>query len=346
MSESKPGGVSRRELLSGATALAAGAGLLAATRGRAEAAASGANRADPGIAAPAREQGVVGLSRDASVVGNDGRVRADGVQALFDGALVAATGAADPTGALKMLFKPADVVGIKINCLAGRGLSTHAELVDAIVARLVGAGVKADHIVVWDRSDRDLKRAGYAVRRSGAGPRYFGTNDDYENEPIEAGSVGGCLSKILTRTVTAVINVPVLKDHDLAGISGALKSFYGAIHNPNRYHDNNCNPYIADLYAHPAIRDRVKLTVFDALTAQFHGGPAWVPDNCWSYGAVFASLDPVAADSTALDIIADKRRQQGLEPLDKAGRPAAWLPLAERRGLGVADAKHIRTVGR
>ena len=287
----------------------------------------------------------VGMARDPAVLTASGGVLPAGVAALLDRALAGALGTPTATAGLARLFGPADTVGIKVNCLAGRGLSTHLELVEAIIAALVQVGVRADRIIVWDRTDHDLTRARYRVRRSGDGPLVFGTNDDYENEPIDAGSVGGCLSRILTRRVTAVVNVPILKDHDLAGISGALKSFYGAIHNPNKYHDDNCAPFVADLAAHPMVQGKARLTVFDALRPQFQGGPAYVPEYAWPLGAVFASTDPVAADAVALDLISRKRREVGLESLEHAGRPARWLPLAAARGLGVADLARITRTG-
>jgi uncharacterized protein (DUF362 family) len=333
MADPKQRGSTRREVLIGAAGLAAATlaplGPLARAFG-----------ASPAAAA----RSVVGLSREPKVFDSQGRIQAALVCSLVDRALCAATGSADATEAMRSLFKPSDVVGIKINCLAGRGLSTHAEVVDALVARLVAAGVRASSVVVWDRTDRDLARARYTVTRNGPGPLYYGTNDDYEKEPIEAGSVGGCLSRILTRTVSAVINVPVLKDHDLAGISGALKSFYGAIHNPNKYHDHNCSPFVADLYAHESVRGKVRLTVFDALMPQCQGGPAFASEHAWPFGGVFASLDPVAADVTALRIISERRRERGLETLEKAGRAPLWLPLAARLGLGVDDPARIREV--
>ena len=58
------------------------------------------------------------------------------------------------------LFNKNDVVGLKINCLAGRGLSTSAELVDSVIERLREAGVAKQNIIVWDRMDRDLEHAG------------------------------------------------------------------------------------------------------------------------------------------------------------------------------------------
>jgi uncharacterized protein (DUF362 family) len=318
-------GLTRRQFVAAGTGLAAG--LLG----------GGSRLAWARASAPPPRRARVGVASDARVWGPSDALVATGVDHLLDRALARALGGADGAAALATRFAPADVVGIKVNCLAGRGLSTHIELVQSLTNLLVRAGVRADNIIVWDRSDRDLARARYGVRRTGDGPRCFGTNDDYEPEPIEAGAVAGCLSRILTRRISALINVPVLKDHDLAGISGALKSFYGAIHNPNRYHDHACTPYVADLNTHPAIRSKLRLTVFDALRPQFHGGPAYDPAYGWPLGRVFVSTDPVAADVVALRLLEEKRAQEGLPSLERSGRAPAWLPLAAKLGLGVGD---------
>ena len=81
----------------------------------------------------------------------------------------------------------------------------------------------------------------------------------YEDDLSAWGSVGSRLSKILTRSSSVLINLPVLKDHDGAGVTIALKNMYGAIHNPNKYHPNGCDPYVADLNMLPEIRSRMKL---------------------------------------------------------------------------------------
>ena len=49
------------------------------------------------------------------------------------------------------------VIGLKVNGLGGKGISTHAALVLAICERLQQAGVKPGKIFVWDRNARDLR---------------------------------------------------------------------------------------------------------------------------------------------------------------------------------------------
>jgi len=56
------------------------------------------------------------------------------------------------------------------------------------------------------------------------------------------GQLGERLSKDLTQRTNILINLPVLKDHDGAGVTIGLKNMYGVIHNPNKYHPNGCTP--------------------------------------------------------------------------------------------------------
>jgi hypothetical protein len=259
--------------------------------------------------------------------------------------LCALCGEPNEANAWRRLFNSKDVVGIKLNCLAGRGLSPQPVLVDAIVDGLLLAGVDPNNIIVWDRTDDDLNRAGFRTKTSLPGPLCYGTNASYNwNDLSISGSVGSCFSPIVSKVCTALISVPVLKDHDLAGISVSLKNFYGAIHNPNKYHDNSCDPYVADLNAHPYIKDKLRLVVCDAIRGQWHGGPAFKPQWSWPYGKILVSTDPVALDATCLKIIEDKRAEEGMSSLREVGRYPTYLQTAEKAGLGVARQQEIERI--
>ena len=103
--------------------------------------------------------------------------------------------------------------------------------------------------------------------------------------------------------VNALISVPVLKDHNLAGVSLGMKNFYGAIHNPNKYHDHNCDPYVSDVVSHRYIAPKWRLTVCDATLAQYHAGPGRHPGFAWPFGGLIVSNDVVAADAVAADVL-------------------------------------------
>ena len=119
---------------------------------------------------------------------------------------------------------------------------------------------------------------------------------------------------------------------------------FGAIHNPNKYHPNNCDPYVAEVSAMAPIRSKLRLVVCDALRPQCQGGPALVRTHQWAYGGVMAATDPVAHDAAGARIIEARRRERGLPTLQEAGRPPRWLQTAERMGLGVAASSRLRVV--
>ncbi len=243
------------------------------------------------------------------------------------------------------LFKPSDIVGLKVNTLAGRMLSPHPQLVFAVIEGLKIAGVKEENIIIWDRTNRELKRAGYSINIRGRGVRCFGSDiAGYENEPEVIGSVGGCFSTIISRICTAIINIGVLKDHDLAGISIGMKNFYGVIHNPNKYHDNNCDPYVAHLNSHPYIKNKLRLTICDGIRAQYNGGPAYKPQWAWHANVILLSHDPVALDRIGYELIENKRKEMGLPPLQKVNREPKWIKTASELGLGEGDIKKIEVI--
>ena len=130
----------------------------------------------------------------------------------------------------------------------------------------------------------------------------------------------------------------------MAGLGVGMKNFYGAIHNPNKYHENLCNPYVADVNASPLIRDRLRLIILDALNGQFDGGPTIRPHRMWEENALLVSRDPVALDRIAWDMIDAKRAAAGLKSLTEDGREPLWLATANSYGLGENDPARIEVI--
>jgi uncharacterized protein (DUF362 family) len=255
-------------------------------------------------------------------------------QAFFDGGLHRTPAPENRIAAWRRIAGPNDTVGLKVNTLGGRGISTSVELVEAICERLQQAGVPARNIVVWDRITDELERAGFSISIGGDRVQCYGTDRvDYEDDLSAWGSVGSRLSQILTRASTVLINLPVLKDHDGAGVTIALKNMYGAIHNPNKYHPNGCDPYVADLNMLPEIRSRMKLAICDATTAMYEGGPGFKPEHSWKCNSLLVAQDAVALDATGWQIIERKRAEMGLKSLEAEKRAPRYLATA-------ADSEH------
>ncbi|MFC1713076.1 DUF362 domain-containing protein [Candidatus Poribacteria bacterium] len=270
------------------------------------------------------------------------------VRRMLDAAVPQALGVASADAAWRMLFKPNDTVGIKVNCIASR-IPSSPQLAYAIADSLTAAGVPAEQIIIWDREDRELALSGYTINMDGPGVRCYGTKPGvgYGKELIKARSVGSRLSKILSRQCTATVNVPVLKDHNIAGFTLGLKNYFGAIENPNKFHGNNCDPYVADLYMAPQIREKNKLVICDAINVLYEGGPtSYNPRYTWRYNGLIIGTDPVAVDQIGLMLLEEKRATEGLPMLASIGRPAKYVATAADPDhlLGVADPEKIRVL--
>ena len=245
---------------------------------------------------------------------------------------------------LATLFSPSDTVGIKLSCLGAPRLSPRVELVEALVDLLAEAGVARARILVFERSSRELERAGFQIRRSGSPYLCHGTDNQYDGEPSTSGSIGSCFAREVSTTCTALISFGVVKDHDLAGVSAGLKNWYGVIHNPNKYHGTNCNPYVADVFRHPYLAGKHRLTILDGVEAQCQGGPAYYPGGTFPLATVAASADPVAADLWAWQVIDAERVRRGLPTLAADGRAPAFIATAAGYGLGVGDPALLKVV--
>lgn len=112
-----------------------------------------------------------------------------------------------------------------------------------------------------------------------------------------------------------IINLCLMKNHG-CGITGAMKSHFGAIPSPKMLHeglgDKSC---LADVCATPSIRGKVRVNIADALFANWHGN-VWSP-RPWntfpeaSPNSLLLSRDPVALDSVMLDHIVEEIGTQG-----------------------------------
>jgi uncharacterized protein (DUF362 family) len=287
------------------------------------------------------------IARDELLRGTGATVDSQRMLALTDRAMQALFDANQPVGAWRKLVRPGETVSLKVNTLGGRGISTNIHLVEAICERLQEAGVKAADIVVWDRDSDEMERAGFHLAIGGDRVQCYGTDRvGYEGELSAYGSVGGRLSKILTRNCNVLINLPVLKDHDGAGVTIALKNMYGVIHNPNKYHPNGCNPYVADLNMLPEIRGKMRLTICDATTAMYEGGPGYKPEHSWNANTLLVSTDPVALDHTGWRIIDRKRAEKGWKTLEAEDRAPRYIATAadDDHRLGTNDPKKISLI--
>jgi len=287
------------------------------------------------------------IVRAKGVVPRLGQVEPKLVAAMYERGLRLLSGQSDASAGLRTLFSSSDRVGIKVNAIAAPELATPPEVSFPLARLIASAGIREKNIVVWDRTNRELKDARYRLNAEGDAFRVMGTDTagmGYPGEPVTHLNIGSLFSAIHSSFVTASISLAVLKDHGMAGITAGMKNYFGAIHNPNKYHDDHCDPYVVELFDAPAVKSKHRLTVLDALVVQYHRGPSYHARWAEPYGALVFGLDPVAADAVGWKIVEDLRKAKGLPTLEEDGRPPRYLATAERMGLGAASLQGIRVV--
>lgn len=243
------------------------------------------------------------------------------------------TGRASGAEAWQSLIKPDDIIGVKFNHVGFDELATSVVLATRLVESLKNAGFPPERILlieVPERLGRTLKTR----------PPVFG----WSGAPVSFGSGAEELSAVL-QEVTALINVPFLKTHNIAGMTGCLKNLsHALVRHPARYHANGCAPYVGDIVALPAIRSKLKVNLVNALRAVYRGGPAVEPEGMWTHAGLIVSTDPVAADAVGLDVINDRRAQAKLPPVGDSEGHVPHVRAAAQRGLGTDDQDYIQRI--
>lgn len=293
---------------------------------------------------------------DLKVVDGSWRVSPERSALMVQSLLLSLTGASTVEDSWYRIIpelKPTSRIAIKVNCI-NTSLPSHPEVTFAIAETLKRAGVAENNILIWDRYEGNIReglfRCGYPINTSKRGIRCLAVNssgvgfDEYTQLQVPSVRKSFSVTRIVSQMCDYMVNVSVLKDHSISGVTLSLKNFYGAIPLGNefalvdikRMHKNYGNPQIAELYNNPVIRDKTRLSVCDALLGCYQGGPTGRPQ--WVNYQLLASLDPVALDSVGLRIIEEKRLQAGLASVTPM---AGYIRAAANLGLGTENLDEI-----
>lgn len=286
----------------------------------------------------------------------------DVIQSMVDRAITNLTGQATVSAAWSSLVSPQNIVGLKVLSSPGPNSGTRRDVVTAIVKDLLAAGVPPRHIIVWDRHSVELRLAGFYELERAFGIRVMGSVEAgydpkmfYETallgtlmySDLDFGKTGPGLgrkshvSKLLTGEMTKIINITPLLHHNIVGVSGNLFSLaLGSVDNTARFEGNaeDLARAVPEIYALPALGDRVVLNVVDALICQYQGQQ----QGLLHYSAVLNQLrfsrDPVALDVLSLQEI-NRQRELADVPVSKTN-----LDLYSNASLleiGISDPHHI-----
>ena len=283
------------------------------------------------------------------------------------------TGETDLAKAWLQFVEPEDIIGLKVNPVAGKLLTTSHAVTRSVIKQLEEAGIPRKNIVIWDRREMQLHETGYTeenypgIRIMGtecedAEGGYFNKNGQlYSEERIDKnhyfyadiegeydaytmpfmvnGGKYSYFARICTETVDKIINIPILKNAG-SQITLCMKNLsFGSITNTGRLHQL-WNETCAYVCAFPPLRDKLVLNVVDGLKGCFDGGPAANPQFICNYNTMMVGTDPVAVDRIGHDIVIAKRIEEGIQTEDKPGA-VEFMNIAQSLSLGVADKDKI-----
>ncbi len=245
------------------------------------------------------------------------------VQEMLDRSLQSLTGQTSTRSAWRSILHPDDVVGLKFNRSGQQIIGTSKVLGSALISTLIEAGWPASQIVCIEVPAAFEKQHATTAAIPG-----------YRPEPSDFGSGRDQLALVVDQ-VSAIINIPFLKTHNIAGMTCALKNLsHGLVKHPARYHSNGCSPFIADIVGDTPIGEKLRLCIVDALRVVYSGGPEATAEATFNEGAMIVSTDPVAAKHGA----PVQRRAVAAKPPPPWPATILWATTSPRCGLPMTAA--------
>jgi hypothetical protein len=197
----------------------------------------------------------------------------------------------------------------------------------------------------------------YGVRLGGSADAGYDEKVFYDNElpgTLSAGdlefdkngtTIGrhSYVSKLVTGSMTKIISIAPLLNHNLAGVSGNLYGLaMGSVDNTVRFlpKAEALARAVPEIYAMHALSDHVVLCITDALIGQYQGEEVSLLHYSTVLNQIWFSKDPVALDVLAVQELDRERDAAKLPPnFDNA-------ELYQNAGvylqLGVSDLSKIR----
>jgi uncharacterized protein (DUF362 family) len=315
--------------------------------------------------------------RDPSAIARN-RVSQPIVRQMLKHAMEELTQEKSAQAAWAKFIQPNDIVGVKINPSGAPACCSSPEILREIITSVQTVGVPARNIVVYDRYSYEMDIGSYhallppGVRIVGIQDAFVDASGYDPNIYCAANFFGewetrSYMASIVGEVVTKIINVPTMKDHSAAGVTGALKNLaYGTFNNVARTHRapySFTNPLIGMMCTVEPLRSKAVLHIMDGMRQVWHGGPlTQVQDFIDQTGILLVATDPVALDTIELEAIEKKRRERGAPSLwqhdpnsitednddffhDAAKnlffRQPGHIAAAGELGLGIADLKQI-----
>lgn len=295
---------------------------------------------------------------------------ADRVRAMVKAGITNITAKATLMDAWRSIASPKDVVGIKVFSAPGPDAGTRPAVVAAVIEGLIEAKVPATNIIIWDRQRADLRKAGffevaerYGARVEGSGNAGFDEAVFYSPErpvpgqlvygDVEFGRTNGgvgrksYVTRLLTKRVTRIISIAPLLNHNTAGVNGHLYNLaQGSVDNFIRFENDllRLSTAVPEVFALPAISDKVALCITDALICQYHGESQGLLHYAVMLNELRFSKDAVALDFLSLREM-ERVRLAAKTPVPRESSLTNQLELvfnASLLELGASEVENIK----
>jgi len=288
---------------------------------------------------------------------------------MLEKAILDLTGEKKLKKALRQFVSPGERIGLKVNPVAGKTLTTSHAVTRSIIKQLEESGIDRSDIIIWDRRLMQLHETGYSEENY-PGIKVMGTEqqdekglyydsdgklygekmidkdwyyladvegqyDEYTIPFMVNGGKYSYFTRIVTKELDKIINMPILKNAG-ATVTAAMKNLaFGSVSNTGRLHAQLWNETCAHVCAFAPLRDKVVLNIVDGLKGCFNGGPGANPQFFCNYDTILVGTDPVAVDRIAHEIVVKKRIAEGIQKEDNP-RASAFLDIAESLELGIS----------
>ncbi|HWA28625.1 MAG TPA: DUF362 domain-containing protein [Lacunisphaera sp.] len=272
---------------------------------------------------------------------------------------------------------PRKKVGLKIYADSGPGLATPFGLVRGVIAALEKRGFEKENIFLVGLNPLRLRLTGFLpsfstgavpfpghpvyVLESGKfyDPAWFYDSplparfDSILNEQAVKTAAGGkaettveedrksFLATPLFLDADFWINLPVVTDHPVLGINGALvnATLWNASNTFRFFKSPATAPAaVAEMAAIPELREGWVLNLVSLQLYQFIGGPYFNSLYTVSEPRLWMSSDPVLLDALMLERLNAARKKNGFDPITEDD--ARVLEFARQLGVGSTDTEH------
>ncbi len=289
--------------------------------------------------------------------------RPERIEAMLRRGMTNLTGQATEREAWLSVVSTQDIVGLKVYSGPGANSGTRPAVAAAVARALIDAGLPPRNVVVWDKWESDLRRAGFFelerelnIRVAGSASAGYDADEFYDtplighllfgdlefDKKVEGAGRKSFVSRLVTREITKIINLTPLLNHNEAAVCGNLYGLaLGSVDNTFRFEGDPARLAMAvpEICALPALYDRQVLSIVDALLCQYEGGQRGLLHYSTVLNQLRFSRDPVALDVLSVKELDRQRRRAGapqVRPNLELYRNAALLEL------GVSDLSRMQ----